>query len=220
MNVKIEQSWKEHLSSEFEKDYFKNLTEFIRTEYRSGAVYPPGKYIFRAFDLCPFDKVKVVIVGQDPYHDENQANGLCFAVDTAIRKPPSLINIFQEIETDLGRKPHADSTLLHWVEQGVFLLNATLTVKAHQAASHSGKGWETFTDTVLHTLAEEKNNLVFILWGAYAQKKGGFIDSKRHLVIKTSHPSPLSSYRGFFGSKPFSRTNAYLKSLGKDEIDW
>ncbi len=220
MNVKIEQSWKEHLDPEFEKDYFLNLTEFIKTEYRSGAVYPPGKYIFRAFDLCPFDKVKVVIVGQDPYHDENQANGLCFAVDTSIRKPPSLINIFQEIETDLGRKPHTDSTLLHWVEQGVFLLNATLTVKAHRAASHAGKGWETFTDAVLHTLAKEKDNLVFILWGAYAQKKGAFIDPMRHLVIKTPHPSPLSSYRGFFGSKPFSRTNVYLKSTGKDEIDW
>jgi len=220
MNVKIEQSWKEHLEPEFDKDYFINLTGFIKNEYLIGAVYPPGKFIFRAFDLCPFDEVKVVIVGQDPYHDENQANGLCFAVDTSIRKPPSLINIFQEIETDLGRKPHADSTLLHWVKQGVFLLNATLTVKAHRAASHTGKGWETFTDAALHTLADEKENLVFILWGAYAQKKGSFIDSKRHLVIKTPHPSPLSSYRGFFGSRPFSRANTYLKSVGKDEIDW
>jgi len=220
MNVKIEQSWKERLSGEFEKDYFLNLTGFVRNEYRSGAVYPPGKYIFRAFDLCPFDEVKVVIVGQDPYHEKGQANGLCFAVDEGITKPPSLVNIFQEIETDLGRKPHADSTLLHWVNQGVFLLNATLTVKAHQAASHAGKGWETFTDASLHRLAEEKNNLVFILWGAYAQKKGGFIDSNRHMVIKSPHPSPLSAYRGFFGSKPFSKTNNYLISAGKNIIDW
>ncbi len=220
MNVKIEQSWKSRLDAEFRKEYFISLTEFVKKEYRSRAVYPPGKFIFRAFDLCPFEEVKVVIVGQDPYHDEGQANGLCFAVDTAIRKPPSLINIFLEIEDDLGRKPHAGSTLLHWVEQGVFLLNATLTVKAHQAASHTGKGWETFTDAVLHRLAEEKNNLVFILWGAYAQKKGGFIDPKRHLVIKTPHPSPLSAFRGFFGSKPFSKTNAYLRSRELGEIDW
>ena len=220
MNVKIEQSWKERLSAEFEKEYFFSLTEFVRNEYRSGAVYPPGKFIFRAFDLCPFDEVKVVIVGQDPYHDENQANGLCFAVDKNISKPPSLVNIFQEIKTDLGREPHTDSTLLHWVKQGVFLLNATLTVKAHRAASHTGKGWEIFTDSALHHLAEEKDNLVFILWGAYAQKKGDFIDPERHLVIKTPHPSPLSAYRGFFGSKPFSKTNNYLKSAGKEQIDW
>lgn len=220
MNVKIEQSWKDRLLAEFEKDYFVSLTGFVRNEYRSGKVFPPGKFIFRAFDLCPFDSVKVVIVGQDPYHDDNQANGLCFAVDTSIRKPPSLINIFQEIKTDLGREPHADSTLLHWVKQGVFLLNATLTVKAHRAASHTGKGWEIFTDAALHHLAEEKDNLVFILWGAYAQKKGSFIDPARHLVIKTPHPSPLSSHRGFFGSKPFSRTNSYLQSVGKTAIDW
>jgi len=220
MDVKIEQSWKERLNTEFEKEYFFTLTEFVRNEYRTCAVYPPAKFIFRAFDLCPFDEVKVVIVGQDPYHDEKQANGLCFAVDTSISKPPSLINIFQEIETDLGRKPHTDSTLLHWVKQGVFLLNATLTVKAHRAASHTGKGWEIFTDAALHRLAEEKENLVFILWGSYAQKKGGFIDPKRHMVIKTPHPSPLSAYRGFFGSKPFSKTNDYLRSAGKYEIDW
>ncbi len=220
MNVKIEQSWKGHLDQEFEKDYFIKLTDFVRNEYRTGAVYPPGKYIFRAFDLCPFDMVKVVIVGQDPYHDKGQANGLCFAVDTSISKPPSLINIFQEIESDLGRKPHADSTLLHWVNQGVFLLNATLTVKAHQAASHTGRGWELFTDAALHHLAEEKDRLVFILWGSYAQKKGSFINPQRHLVIKTPHPSPLSAYRGFFGSKPFSKANAYLQSSGKEPIDW
>ena len=220
MDVKIEPSWKTRLSGEFEKDYFLRLTEFVKTEYRSGPVYPPGKFIFRAFDLCPFDKVKVVIVGQDPYHEPHQAIGLCFAVENEVPRPPSLLNIFQEIRTDLGREPHADSTLSRWVDQGVFLLNATLTVKAHRAASHAGKGWEEFTDAALHRLAEEREGLVFILWGSYAQKKGAFIDARKHLVIKSPHPSPLSAYRGFFGSKPFSKANEYLASKGKEPIDW
>lgn len=219
-DVRIEPSWKDRLSEEFSLEYFVRLTDFVRNEYRSGPVYPPAKYIFRAFDLCPFDSVRVVIVGQDPYHEANQAIGLCFAVEPNVPHPPSLVNIFQEIETDLGRKPHADSTLLHWVNQGVFLLNATLTVKAHRAASHAGKGWEQFTDAALHRLAEERAGLVFILWGAYAQKKGSFISKEKHLVITSPHPSPLSAYRGFFGSRPFSRANAYLAARGKPEIDW
>jgi uracil-DNA glycosylase len=219
-DVRIEPSWKDRLAGEFSKEYFECLTDYVRNEYRSGTVYPPAKYIFRAFDLCPFDAVRVVIVGQDPYHEANQAIGLCFAVEPNVPHPPSLVNIFQEIETDLGRKPHTDSTLLHWVNQGVFLLNATLTVKAHRAASHAGKGWEQFTDAALHRLAEEREGLVFILWGAYAQKKGSFISTEKHLVITSPHPSPLSAYRGFFGSRPFSRANAYLAARGKQEIDW
>lgn len=220
MNVRIEETWKGKLSEEFSREYFKKLADFVKDEYRKGEVYPPGKFIFRAYDLCPFDMVKVVIVGQDPYHEKGQANGLCFAVDPSIQKPPSLLNIFQELESDLGRKPHTNSTLLHWVNQGVFLLNSTLTVKAHRAASHAGFGWETFTDRSLHLLAEQKENIVFILWGAYAQKKGAFINPDKHLVIKTPHPSPLSAYRGFFGSKPFSKTNSYLESKNITPIDW
>ncbi len=220
MNVRIESSWKERLAPEFKKDYFIRLTEFVKKEYRAGTVYPQGKHIFRAFDLCPFDSVRAVIVGQDPYHEARQANGLCFAVEPGVENPPSLVNIFQEMSTDLGRPPHADSSLLHWVSQGVLLLNATLTVRAHRAASHAGKGWEDFTDAVLHRLAEEKEHLVFILWGAYAQRKGAFIDPKRHLVVKSPHPSPLSAHRGFFGSKPFSKVNRYLVSVGKEPIDW
>jgi len=220
MEVRIEQSWKDRLGVEFDKPYFSELTSFVKEEYRKTKIFPPAKHIFRAFDLCPFDRVKVVIVGQDPYHGDGQAIGLCFAVEKNIPFPPSLINIFQEVESDLGRKPHADSTLLHWVKQGVFLLNASLTVRAHQAASHAGKGWEKFTDAVLQHLAAENEHLVFILWGAYAQKKGAFIDPQRHLVIQTVHPSPLSAYRGFFGSKPFSKANDYLRANGKEAIDW
>jgi uracil-DNA glycosylase len=220
MDVKIESSWKERLADEFGKEYFVRLTGFVRDEYRAGTVFPPGKHIFRAFNLCPFDAVKVVIVGQDPYHEPRQAIGLCFAVEPGIEKPPSLNNIFQELQSDLGRPPRADSSLLSWVEQGVLLLNATLTVKAHRAASHAGRGWEEFTDAALNHLAQEKEHLVFILWGSYAQKKGAFIEPKRHLVIKSPHPSPLSAHRGFIGSKPFSRANKYLMSAGKEPIDW
>ncbi|MBN2434882.1 MAG: uracil-DNA glycosylase [Spirochaetes bacterium] len=220
MDVRIEDSWKTRLKAEFSNEYFIRLREFVKHEYSVSTVFPPGRLIFRAFDLCPFDKVKVVIVGQDPYHGEGQANGLCFAVNDGVRKPPSLLNIFKEIEDDLGRKPSADSTLVHWVNQGVFLLNATLTVRAHQAASHANRGWENFTDAALRHLAQQKSNLVFILWGSYAQKKGAFIDSSRHLVLKSAHPSPLSAYRGFFGSRPFSKTNDYLLSSGHSGIDW
>lgn len=220
MDVRIESGWKSRLASVFEEPWFARLTDFVKEEYRTAPVFPPARDIFRAFDLCPFEGVKVVIVGQDPYHGPNQANGLCFSVNPNVDMPPSLVNIFNEIEEDLGRPPHADRSLEHWARQGVLLLNACLTVRASQAASHAGKGWEEFTDAVLRSLAAGKDHVVFILWGAYAQKKGAFIQQDRHYIIKSAHPSPLSAYRGFIGSRPFSKTNEVLRSWGYEEIDW
>ena len=220
MNVQIEESWKERLQGEFEKPYFKELTDFVREEYRQRVVYPPGKLIFNAFNLCPFDRVKVVLIGQDPYHGPGQAQGLCFSVNDGIKFPPSLVNIFKELESDLGIATPQSGSLVHWAEQGVFLLNATLTVREHEAGSHQNRGWETFTDAVIRCLATEKEHLVFILWGGYAQRKGAFIDRSRHLVIASPHPSPLSAYHGFFGTKPFSRTNEYLIANGVEPIKW
>ena len=220
MNVRIEESWKQKLTPEFEKDYFIKLTEFVRAEYASKTIYPPAKLIFNAFDHCPFDDVKVVIIGQDPYHGPGQAHGLCFSVTEGVPNPPSLQNIFKEIMSDLGKPMPANGDLTRWARQGVLLLNATLTVQAHQAGSHQRKGWEEFTDAAIRLLAEEREHLVFILWGAYAQKKGAFIDRSKHLVLASAHPSPLSAYNGFFGNKHFSRTNEYLKAHGITEIEW
>lgn len=220
MNVQIEDSWKQHLASEFEKDYFARLTEFVRTEYHTTTVYPPGRLIFNAFNLCPFDRTKVVIIGQDPYHGPGQAHGLCFSVNDGVSFPPSLQNIFKEIQSDLGIAAPATGNLTRWAEQGVLLLNATLTVRAHQAGSHQRRGWEEFTDAAIRALAEQREHLVFILWGAYAQKKGAFIDRDKHLVLTSAHPSPLSAYNGFFGNKHFSRTNAYLTEHGVAPIQW
>ena len=220
MNVKIEESWKQRLQPEFNKAYFTKLTDFVRQEYSQGTIYPPGKLIFNAFNLCPFDKVKVVIIGQDPYHGPGQAHGLCFSVNDGIAFPPSLVNIFKEIKADLGKEIPTSGNLTRWAEQGVLLLNATLTVRAHQAGSHQKQGWETFTDAVIRLLAEERENLVFILWGAYAQRKGAFIDGNKHLVLSSAHPSPLSAYNGFFGNKHFSKANEYLKAAGREEIEW
>lgn len=221
MNVRIHPSWKKHLKEEFHKDYFIALTNFVRNEYQKNEIYPPAKYIFRAFDKTPFDKVKVVILGQDPYHGEGQANGLCFAVNQEVRLPPSIQNIYKELESDLGIKPKPNGDLENWADQGVLLLNATLTVKAKTAGSHQKKGWEEFTDAVIESLSNQKEGLVFILWGKYAQKKGEIINrDMSHLIIESPHPSPLSAYSGFFGSAPFSQTNTYLKLSGKDPINW
>lgn len=220
MNVKLEASWKELLKDEFDKSYFVDLTKFVKGEYQNGTVYPPPKFIFNALDSVPVDKVKVVILGQDPYHGPGQAHGLSFSVPDGVIPPPSLVNIYKEIKTDLGVEVPRSGNLERWAKQGVILLNATLTVRAHQAGSHQNKGWEIFTDAVIHRLAETKEHLVFILWGSYAQKKGAFIDPARHLVIKSAHPSPLSAYNGFFGSRPFSQTNHYLETHGQGPIDW
>ncbi len=227
MEVRIEPSWKKRLEAEFEKDYFGQLTDFVKQEYSQYTVYPPGKLIFNAFNLCPFDEVKVVMIGQDPYHGPGQAHGLCFSVNDGIAFPPSLNNIFKEIKDDLGKEIPATGNLTRWAQQGVLLLNATLTVRgelangsANKAGSHQGKGWEEFTDAAIRALAQEKENIVFILWGSYAQRKGAFIDRNRHLVLTSAHPSPLSAYKGFFGNHHFSHTNAYLKQHGKIEIDW
>ena len=221
MTVKIHPSWHAHLHEEFEKPYFKELSDFVKKEYQHEVVYPAPKNIFRAFDLCPFDEVKVVILGQDPYHGPKQANGLCFAVEDDIRLPPSLQNIFKEIESDMG-KPlvHRSGDLTRWATQGVLLLNATLTVRAHLANSHQGKGWEHFTDAAVRALSSERENLVFILWGNYAKAKGAHIDRSKHCVLESAHPSPLSAYNGFFGCKHFSKANAYLEAHGKTPIDW
>lgn len=221
MEVAIESSWKKHLKDEFEEPYFEQLTAFVKEEYKEGVVYPTPKNIFRTFELCPFDKVKVVILGQDPYHGPKQAIGLSFAVNPDVALPPSLRNIFKEIENDLG-KPlvHTDGDLSRWAEQGVLLLNATLTVRARLAGSHQGKGWEQFTDAVIKKLSEEREHLVFILWGNYARSKGAHIDREKHLVIESAHPSPFSAHNGFFGSKPFSKTNEYLEKHGEKPIDW
>lgn len=220
MNVAIEESWKEKLTDEFEKDYFRKLVNFVKEEYSTRTIYPPGPFIFSAFDSCPFNNVKVVILGQDPYHEPGQAHGLCFSVQDGTPYPPSLINIFKEIESDLGTAVPRSGELTRWAKQGVLLLNATLTVRAHQAGSHQNKGWEEFTDAVIHRLAEGNEHIVFILWGSYAQKKGAFIDTNKHLVLKSAHPSPLSAYRGFFGNKHFSKANQYLVKYGKEPIQW
>ena len=220
MNVQIEESWKQVLAPEFEKDYFVRLTDFVRHEYQTCTVYPPGKLIFNAFNLCPFDKVKVVIIGQDPYHGPGQAHGLCFSVNEGIAQPPSLQNIFKEIHDDLGRPVPASGSLRRWAEQGVLLLNATLTVRAHRAGSHQGRGWERFTDAVIARLAQEREHLVFILWGSYAQKKGAVVDRRRHLVLTSAHPSPLSADRGFIGNHHFTLANDYLVSHGQEAVVW
>lgn len=220
MDVKIESGWKRALAAEFEQPYFKQLTDFVRQEYSSTTCYPPGRLIFNAFDLCPFSEVKVVLIGQDPYHGPGQAMGLCFSVNDGIQFPPSLVNIFKEIQNDLGTPVPSTGNLTRWAKQGVLLLNATLTVRAHQAGSHQGRGWETFTDAAIRVLAEQKEHLVFILWGSYAQRKGSFIDESRHLVLRSAHPSPLSAYKGFFGNHQFSRANAYLQQYGKAPIIW
>lgn len=223
MEVKIEDSWKAKLKGEFEQDYFKELTSFVKKEYKEGAVYPAPKNIFRAFDLCSFDTVKVVILGQDPYHGDGQANGLCFAVNDGITVPPSLQNIYKEIDSDLygGRSSVKRSgDLRRWAEQGVLLLNATLTVRAHAAGSHQMKGWEQFTDAVIRVLSEEREHLVFILWGNYAKAKGTHIDRSKHLVLEAPHPSPFSAASGFFGCKHFSKANDYLTAHGATLIDW
>lgn len=220
MNVQIEESWKKHLAPEFEKDYFVQLTDFVRNEYAHTTVYPPGRLIFNAFNLCPFDRVKAVIIGQDPYHGPGQAHGLCFSVNDGIAFPPSLQNIFKEIQADLGKPIPTSGNLTRWAEQGVLMLNATLTVRAHAAGSHQRRGWEEFTDAAIRALNNEREHLVFILWGAYAQKKGAFIDRSRHLVLTSAHPSPLSAHNGFFGNHHFSLTNDYLRAHGQTPIDW
>jgi uracil-DNA glycosylase len=220
MEVKIDSSWKLKLTGEFEKEYFLKLAEFVKGEYGTNTIYPPGGLIFNAFNLCPFPKVKAVIIGQDPYHGPGQAHGLCFSVREGIDFPPSLINIFKEIEMDLGMRRPSSGNLERWATQGVLLLNATLTVRAHQAGSHQKKGWEEFTSSVISLINNEKENIVFFLWGAYAQKKCESIDRSRHLVLESVHPSPLSASRGFFGNKHFSKCNDYLKLHNIDPINW
>ncbi|MBR3820842.1 MAG: uracil-DNA glycosylase [Kiritimatiellae bacterium] len=221
MNVNIEESWKQVLADEFSSLYFRNLAAFVRAAYAKGVVYPPGKYIFEAFNRTPFDKVKVVILGQDPYHEPNQAHGLCFSVQKGVRLPPSLVNIYKELEDEFGTKfLDRDGDLSHWADQGVLLLNATLTVAAGNAGSHQGRGWEMFTDAVVAKLAEQRENLVFMLWGSYARRKGAVINRKRHLVLECAHPSPLSVYRGFFGCDHFKKANEYLASKGIPAINW
>ncbi len=220
MQVRIEETWRRHLQTEFDAPYFAELVSFVRQEYQQGRVYPPGRLIFNAFDQCPFDKVKVVIIGQDPYHEPGQAQGLCFSVPDGVQIPPSLINIYKEIEDDLGVKCPPSGDLTRWARQGVLLLNATLTVREHQAGSHQRRGWEQFTDAVIATLSRERDGLVFLLWGSYAQSKRMLIDSSRHLVLQSPHPSPLSAHRGFFGNHHFSQANAWLQSHGQQPILW
>ena len=220
MEVKIEKTWKDRLKDEFNKDYFRKLRDFVREEYQNNIIYPHPKNIFRAFDLCPFDKVKVVILGQDPYHGPKQAHGLAFSVKEDIQNPPSLVNIFKELSDDLGKDVIRSSDLSSWAKQGVLLLNATLTVQARRAGSHQHKGWEQFTDHVIKLLSNEKEHLVFLLWGAYAQSKEELIDFSKHLILKAPHPSPLSAFRGFFGCRHFSKINEYLKKNSILEIDW
>lgn len=220
MNVKIADSWKSHLQNEFSKEYFKELVEFVKSEYTNYKVFPKGRHIFSAFDHCDFDDLKAVIIGQDPYHGDGQANGLCFSVNDGIKKPPSLINIFKEIKDDLGKDLPESGNLERWADQGVLLLNATLTVRAHSPGSHQDKGWELFTDAVIKTISDQKEGVVFLLWGAYAQRKGEIIDASRHNILSSAHPSPFAANRGFFGNKHFSKTNAYLKEKGLSTIDW
>ena len=220
MDVKIEQSWKDALSTEFDKDYFVKLTDFVRAEYKSGKqIFPEPKNIFNAFNLCPLDNVRVVIIGQDPYHEPGQAHGLCFSVLPPTPIPPSLQNIYKEIESDLGRPSSTRGDLTHWAEQGVLLLNATLTVRAHAATSHAGMGWEQFTDAVI-AACNTRENIVYMLWGSYAQKKAQIVNPDKNLILKSVHPSPLSAYHGFFGKHHFSRANEYLVAHGKQPIDW
>ncbi|MEQ8358636.1 MAG: uracil-DNA glycosylase [Cytophagales bacterium] len=220
MEVQIENSWKKLLKNEFEKDYFKQLVAFVKSEYSNHKIYPPGKLIFSAFEHTPFDKLKLVIIGQDPYHGEGQAHGLCFSVPKGIKFPPSLQNIFKELNSDLNIPIPEHGNLEHWADQGVLLLNATLTVRAKSPGSHQNKGWEQFTDAVIERIHEHKKGIVYILWGSYAQKKGHFINRDDNLVIESAHPSPFSVHRGFFGSKPFSKANAYLKARGLKAINW
>ncbi len=220
MSVKINESWKKILSNEFESDYFIQLKNFLVEEKKSHTIYPPGKQIFAAFDLTPFDEVKVVILGQDPYHGAGQACGLCFSVQDGVKPPPSLQNIFKELESDVGVKISTNGNLEKWAKQGVLLINATLTVRANMAGSHQNKGWEIFTDNVIKALSEQKEGLIFILWGNYAQAKETLINSKKHHVLKAAHPSPFSVYRGFFGCKHFSKTNDLLRQMGQTEINW
>jgi uracil-DNA glycosylase len=218
--VRIASDWKEILGEEFTKPYFEELVEFVRSEYAAGVVYPAGANIFSAFDKCPFDKLKVVIIGQDPYHGPGQANGLCFSVGEGVPFPPSLQNILREVSTDTGALMPTSGELERWAEQGVLLLNAVLTVRAHQAASHAGHGWETFTDAVVRAIAERKEGIVYMLWGSYAQRKGAIADPQKNLVLRAVHPSPLSAYRGFFGCRHFSQANDYLRSVGREAIVW
>ncbi|MEX2593587.1 MAG: uracil-DNA glycosylase [Anditalea sp.] len=220
MKVKIEESWEKVLSQEFDRDYFQSLTAFVKSEHGNKSVYPPGKEIFQAFYLCPFDQVKVVILGQDPYHGPGQAHGLAFSVKEGVPFPPSLSNIFKELHRDLGAPIPSNGNLGRWAEQGVLLLNATLTVRAHQAGSHQKKGWEEFTDAVIKKLAEERKDIVFMLWGAYAQKKAAVISDKDHLKLYAPHPSPFSAHRGFFGCGHFGKANEYLREKGLEEINW
>jgi len=220
MEVRIEKSWKEKLGKEFEKDYFQKLTAFVREEYMARRIFPPGDRIFNAFDLCPFDRVKVVIIGQDPYHNVGQAHGLCFSVTDGTEFPPSLVNIFKELNRDLGIPSPRSGNLERWASQGVLLLNAILTVRAHEALSHQNKGWETFTDSVINLLNRDRENLVFLLWGSYAQKKGEAIDPGKHLILKTVHPSPLSASRGFIGCSHFSKCNEWLTAKGMEPVAW
>lgn len=220
MDLKIEEGWNELLKTEFDKEYFIQLTQFVREEYKTQTIFPPASQIFNAFNLCPLENTRVVILGQDPYHEVNQAHGLCFSVNDGIKIPPSLVNIYKEIQSDCGVRPADSGNLERWAKQGVLLLNATLTVRAHKAGSHQKKGWETFTDSVIKHLAKEKENIVFLLWGAYAGKKSIFINPSKHYILKSVHPSPLSAYRGFLGNKHFSQTNAFLKSKGLKEIVW
>src|SRR3989338_16839 len=220
MEIKSQPPWKEALQEEFGKEYFKKLTEFVRGEYMSAKVFPPPRFIFNAFELCPFDKVKVVVLGQDPYHGDGQAHGLSFSVPENVNMPPSLQNIYKEIIQEIGGAMPTHGNLEHWAKQGVLLLNATLTVRAHTAGSHQGKGWEGFTDAAIKTLSEKKEHLVFLLWGNYAKKKSELIDWEKHLVLESAHPSPFSAHSGFFGNKHFSQVNAYLKKQGKEPIKW
>ena len=220
MTVRIDESWRQVLQPEFDKPYFELLTHFVRQAYRTTQCFPPAGQIFRAFDLCPFDKVRVVIIGQDPYHDVNQAHGLCFSVQDGVPVPPSLVNIYKELNRDLGKPIPSSGDLTHWAEQGVLLLNATLTVEAHKAGSHQGKGWEEVTDAAIQVLNNQRSNIVFMLWGSYAQRKGQFIDRRKHLVLTAVHPSPLSAYRGFIGCGHFSQANNYLLQHGQAPIAW
>ncbi len=220
MFVNIDDSWKDKLKEEFSKPYFNVLTNFIREEYKTKDIFPPAKLIFNAFDKYPFNEVKVVIIGQDPYHNPGQANGLCFSVNDNVRIPPSLSNIYKEIYNDLGKPIPESGNLEHWSEQGVLLLNATLTVRANSPGSHQNKGWEQFTDAVIDKLSTDCENIVFLLWGSFAQRKGANIDTNKHQVLKSVHPSPLSAHRGFFGNRHFSKTNEYLIQHNKKPIDW
>lgn len=220
MNVKLEAGWRDRLQSEFKQPYFKQLVAFVKSEYESHEVYPRGADIFRAFDACPFDKTRVVILGQDPYHGAGQAHGLCFSVNDGVRIPPSLVNIFKELKSDIGLEIPNSGNLQQWSERGVLLLNATLTVRASSPGSHQGKGWEEFTDSAIARLSDERESLVFLLWGAYAQRKGEVVDRTKHLVLKAAHPSPFAAHKGFFGSRHFSKANKYLKEKGLQPVDW